>query len=202
VEDLLTVIGLPPAQYSAVRPAQLSGGQVQRVGLARALAANPPVILMDEPFGALDPITRSRIRQEISQLAEWREKTIVLVTHDVTEAFGLADRIALMDQGGIGQIDVPQRLLLHPANDFVRHFFDHQRLQLTWMTQPLVELLPDLTRLPVGPADAPVLEADVNLWELLEKVQSNPSSLVGIRDKEGVGYVHRDALLAAAVRSV
>jgi osmoprotectant transport system ATP-binding protein len=202
VEHLLTVIGLPPAQFAAMRPAQLSGGQVQRVGLARALAANPPVILMDEPFGALDPITRSRIRQEVSQLAEWREKTIVLVTHDVTEAFGLADRIALMDRGAIGQIDAPQRLLLYPANDFVRRFFDHQRLQLTWMTRLVAEFLPGLTRLPNGPADAPVVDVGGSLWELLEKVQGNASDLIGIRDRESLAYVHREALLTAAVRSV
>lgn len=202
VEYLLTITGLPPDRFASMRPAQLSGGQVQRVGLARALAANPPIILMDEPFGALDPITRIRIRQEISQLNEWREKTIVLVTHDVTEAFGLADRIALLDRGDIGQIDVPQRLLFQPANDFVRHFFDHQRLQLTWMTLPAAKLLAGLTRLPDGPANAPVVEADGNLWELLEKVQGSPSDLIGIRDREGIGYVHREALLAAAARSV
>jgi osmoprotectant transport system ATP-binding protein len=116
VAYLLDLMALPPAQFAAKRPAELSGGQVQRVGLARALAANPPVILLDEPFGALDPITRSHIRREVSRLAEWREKTMVLVTHDVTEAFLLADRIALMNGGAIAQLDVPARLLHQPAD--------------------------------------------------------------------------------------
>ena len=105
-------------------PAELSGGQRQRVGLARALAARPPVVLMDEPFGALDPFTRRHVRRELFGLNELRETTVVLVTHDVTEALELADRIALMDAGKIVQIGKPDELVNHPATDFVRDFLD------------------------------------------------------------------------------
>ncbi len=105
-------------------PAELSGGQRQRVGLARALAARPPVVLMDEPFGALDPFTRRHVRRELFGLNELREATVVLVTHDVGEALELADRIALMDRGRIVQLGPPDELLNHPANDFVRDFLD------------------------------------------------------------------------------
>jgi osmoprotectant transport system ATP-binding protein len=197
VAYLLDLMALPPAQFAAKRPAELSGGQVQRVGLARALAANPPVILLDEPFGALDPITRSRIRREVSGLAEWREKTIVLVTHDVTEAFLLADRIALMNGGAIAQLDVPARLLQEPADAFVGHFFDAHRLQLTWMTQPVGGLLAGLSPLPAGPPDAPVVPAHASLWEALERLQGHPSPILGIQSGNGIQYVPRQALLAA-----
>ena len=105
-------------------PAELSGGQRQRVGVARALAARPPVVLMDEPFGALDPFTRRHVRRELFGLSELRETTVVLVTHDVGEALELADCIALMHQGRIVQIGPPDELLNHPATDFVRDFLD------------------------------------------------------------------------------
>lgn len=105
-------------------PAELSGGQRQRVGVARALATRPPVVLMDEPFGALDPFTRRHVRRELFGLSELRETTVVLVTHDVGEALELADRIALMDKGRIVQIGPPDELLNHPATDFVRDFLD------------------------------------------------------------------------------
>ena len=105
-------------------PAELSGGQRQRVGLARALAAKPPVVLMDEPFGALDPFTRRHVRRELFGLNELRETTVVLVTHDVAEALELADRIALMDKGQLVQMGKPDALMKHPANDFVRDFLD------------------------------------------------------------------------------
>ncbi len=129
---LLEKLQLNPEEYYHQYPDQLSGGQQQRIGLARALAANPPVLLMDEPFGALDPITRASVRQEFLKLDELREKTIVLVTHDVQEAFELGDRIALMDEGRIVQIGKPAELLDQPVNDFVQSFMakDHWWLRL------------------------------------------------------------------------
>ena len=198
VRYLLDLMALPPAQFATKRPAELSGGQVQRVGLARALAADPPVILLDEPFGALDPITRSRIRREVIGLAEWREKTIVLVTHDVTEAFLLADRIALMNGGAIAQLDEPGQLLHKPANAFVQHFFDAHRLQLTWMIQPVGALMDKLSPLSEGPPDAPIVTGTTSVWEVLETLQGHPSPLLGIRNDKAIQYVPRQALLAAA----
>ena len=103
-------------------PTDLSGGQRQRVGVARALAARPPVVLMDEPFGALDPYTRRHVRRELFGLSELQEKTVVLVTHDVGEACELGNRIALMDKGRIVQIGTPDELLNQPATEFVRDF--------------------------------------------------------------------------------
>jgi len=119
-----------PAEYLSYYPQQLSGGQQQRVGLARALAADPPVLLMDEPFGALDPITRASVKKDFKQLDELKNKTIVLVTHDVQEAFELGQRICLMDKGRIIQSGRPEDLLFRPSDNYVRDFFEDQRFQL------------------------------------------------------------------------
>jgi len=143
-EALLTRLHLPPERFANQYPQQLSGGQQQRVGLARALAADPPIILLDEPFGALDPITRASIRREFRELDELRRKTVVLVTHDVVEAFELADRIALLDGGRIQQLGTPRELLFQPANNFVRRFFAAEKLGLQLRTLRLADVLPFL----------------------------------------------------------
>ena len=117
-------------EYLNVYPHELSGGQQQRVGLARALVADPPVLLMDEPFGALDNVTRAKIHTEFKGLDELRSKTIIMVTHDVQEAFELGDRICLMDKGKIVQNGTPAELLFNPANTFVTEFLQGQQLLL------------------------------------------------------------------------
>ncbi|MDB5269687.1 MAG: glycine/betaine transporter ATP-binding protein [Hymenobacter sp.] len=144
-EALLTRLHLPPGRYAGQLPHQLSGGQQQRVGLARALAADPPIILLDEPFGALDPVTRAGIRREFRELEELKSKTVVLVTHDVTEAFELADRIMLLDAGRIQQLGTPRELLFRPANAFVRDFFAAERLALQLRTLTLGDVLPTIS---------------------------------------------------------
>jgi osmoprotectant transport system ATP-binding protein len=108
--ELLEMVGLAPASYAARRPAELSGGQRQRVGLARALAVDPPILLMDEPFGALDPMTRAEVRAEFVRLKRQLRTTVLIVTHDVAEAFVLADRVAVMDGGELIAVDSPARL--------------------------------------------------------------------------------------------
>jgi len=123
-------------------PSALSGGQQQRVGLARSLMVDPPILLMDEPFGALDNVTRAGIRKEFRQLDELVKKTIIMVTHDVQEAFEMGDRICLMDQGVIQQIGTPAALLFKPVNSFVAGFFEEQRLQLEFKSVLLADLLP------------------------------------------------------------
>ncbi len=150
VQQLLAQIGLPPAEYAQKLPDQLSGGQQQRVGLARALAADPPIVLMDEPFGALDPVTRRHIRQEMLHLEEFAQKTIIIVTHDVEEAFEMADVICLLDQGKVQQLGTPKELLQKPANEFVANFFAEQRLQLEWMVFTLSDVFEHLPTEPMG----------------------------------------------------
>lgn len=121
-EELLELVALDPALFLKRYPKELSGGQQQRIGVVRALAADPPVMLMDEPFGAIDPINRKSIQDEFLELQKKIRKTILLVSHDIDEALRMADKIAIFSQGRLIQFDTPNMLLARPANDFVREF--------------------------------------------------------------------------------
>ncbi len=121
-DELLETVGLNPHQFAGCYPSELSGGQQQRVGIARALMENPPILLMDEPFGALDPITRNSMHEEFLALNQKLHKTIILVTHDMKEAFKLGDQIILMNKGQIVQKGSPKEITDTPANDFVKEF--------------------------------------------------------------------------------
>jgi len=126
--ELLELIGLEPAEYRDRYPNELSGGERQRVGVARALAADPPVMLMDEPFGAVDPIRRDRLQNEFLHLQQRMRKTVIFVTHDVDEAIKMADRIAILEKGGIlAQYDTPAAILANPASEFVERFVGADR---------------------------------------------------------------------------
>ena len=129
VEELLVLVGLDPAEYRDRYPHQLSGGQRQRVGFARALGADPPILLMDEPFGAVDRITRERLQTEFIRIQRSMRKTVVFVTHDIDEAVVVGDRICLLQmQGQIAQYDTPEVILTRPANDYVAEFLGRDRL--------------------------------------------------------------------------
>jgi osmoprotectant transport system ATP-binding protein len=146
VRELLELIGMDPEEIGSRYPAQLSGGQRQRVGVARALAADPPLMLMDEPFGAIDPINRARLQDEFLGLQERVRKTIVFVTHDIDEAIKMGDRIAILRTGGaLAQYDSPERILTAPADDFVADFVGADRAlkRLGLSTLEQVELLPE-----------------------------------------------------------
>lgn len=160
--------------YANAYPQQLSGGQQQRVGLARALAADPPVLLMDEPFGALDPLTRISVRKEFKSLDELNSKTIIIVTHDVEEAFELGNRICIMNEGRIQQLGPATELLFKPANDFVRNFLDKQRLQLELKSLRLEDIWPYMSN--GQPPAGTMLGGDITCWEALERMSSNPVS--------------------------
>jgi osmoprotectant transport system ATP-binding protein len=126
-EEMLDLVGLDPAQYLSRYPRHLSGGQRQRVGVARALAADPPVMLMDEPFGAVDPIVRGRLQEEFLGILKRLQKTVILVTHDIDEAIHMGDVVAIMRDGQLVQYDTPDRLLAAPANAFVADFVGADR---------------------------------------------------------------------------
>ena len=189
--ELLEKLELPPGQYLNSYPAELSGGQQQRVGLARALMADPPVLLMDEPLGALDPVTRNNIRKEFRQLDELKNKTIVLVTHDVAEAFELGDTVCLMNRGRIEQLGTAQQLLFTPQNDFVKHFFDEQRLQLELTSVSVADVwehLPD-----EAGSGAPIMTGTSSLWQILDSLQRSGSSRIVVelaetREQKHIGY--------------
>jgi osmoprotectant transport system ATP-binding protein len=127
VDELLALVGMDPAVYRDRFPRELSGGQKQRVGVARALAADPPVMLMDEPFGAIDPITRTHLQDEFLRILHDLKKTIVFVTHDIDEAIRMGDRIAILKDGALVQYDTPEAILAAPANAFVEAFVGADR---------------------------------------------------------------------------
>ena len=179
-EEMLTLVGLDPAKFLSRHPRQLSGGQQQRVGVARALAADPPVLLMDEPFGATDPITRLRLQREFRALQQELGKTVILVTHDFEEALLLADRIAVLaEQSRVVQYDRPQILLTDPADDHVRSFVG---------ASAHVRLLGLLT---AAQAVDPILDGDevvaghTSLREVTERLLAGAAS-VAVVDEAGV----------------
>lgn len=172
---LLDRLGIPPQEYADKYPHQLSGGQQQRVGIARALAADPPIILMDEPFGALDPITRNNIRQDFMELEELSSKTTVMVTHDVEEAFELGDWICVMDKGRVQQLGTPKDLLFRPANEFVRQFLADKLLQLEFRVLRLQDLLPDIPSRPANKVEPIALAPKTTIFEALSQLMRRPA---------------------------
>ncbi|MBA4493827.1 ABC transporter ATP-binding protein [Paenactinomyces guangxiensis] len=147
VNELMEMVGLDPETFGERYPSELSGGQQQRVGVIRALAAEPKIILMDEPFSALDPISREQLQDELVRLQREIRKTIVFVTHDMDEALKIADRICIMKDGEIVQLDRPENILRHPSNEFVRNFIGEDRLQEN-------VVMPKLKKLMVTPVTA------------------------------------------------
>lgn len=196
VDELLELVNLEPAQYRDRYPRELSGGQQQRIGVARALAADPPVLLMDEPFGAVDPITRQRLQDELLRLQEELRKTIVFVTHDFDEAVKLGDRIAILDVGSrIVQYDTPEAILAAPASDFVEGFVGHGAAlkQLTLTRVRDVELheaaVAQVGGDPVAAAqDARAKERE---WVIVLDDQQRPQRWVSVKELERGGSLDR-----------
>lgn len=198
--ELVAMLRLPETVLQQF-PAELSGGQQQRVGLARALAADPPILLMDEPFGALDPVTRNGIRREFRTLEALRSKTIVLVTHDVQEAFEIGDRICLMDKGVVQQTGTPAELLFQPANDFVQNFFTDQRLLLQMKTLKIKDLLTDENLVSASVAQQlPEISPEISLWDALENSIFQQAQTPAVRFNGGLYALKRETLLRAFYR--
>jgi osmoprotectant transport system ATP-binding protein len=190
--ELLELVGLDPAQDGARYPAQLSGGQRQRVGLARALAANPPLMLMDEPFGAIDPIVRARLQDEFLRLQGELRKTVLFVTHDIDEAIKIGDRIAIFREGGkLAQYDTPEEILRRPADHFVAEFVGHDRALKVLSLHTLADL-------ELGPArDGPHATADTSLRDALALLIAEHADVVAVTGADGtvIGSVTKDDLL-------
>jgi len=189
VDELLNLMGLDPKIYRNRRPSDLSGGQQQRVGVARALASNPPIMLMDEPFGAVDPITRARLQNEFLRLQEQMRKTIIFVTHDIDEAIKMGDKIAVMRQGKLVQFATPDELLRMPADEFVAKLVGGnrsiKRLHLIRVEDTELRPLPQLKR-------------NSKREEAIQKVENNPLNLAAVVDERGrlIGMVGRSELKA------
>ncbi|CAA9566806.1 MAG: ABC transporter, ATP-binding protein (cluster 13, osmolytes) [uncultured Thermomicrobiales bacterium] len=202
VDELLELVGLPAEEYRRRYPAQLSGGQQQRVGLARALAAEPSTLLMDEPFGALDAITRGRLQDELRHIHGLLGQTVIFVTHDVEEAVRLADRIVVMRDGRIVQDDTPLRILSHPADDFVRDLVGAsdvlRRLSLIPVHQAIRSGIPDA-------ADrCPPVTASQNLRTALNLLLDcgAPRLVVVDADARPIGTLDLEAIQQAATVDV
>ncbi|MEF3327836.1 betaine/proline/choline family ABC transporter ATP-binding protein [Oceanobacillus oncorhynchi] len=181
-KKLISLVDLPE-DYLDRYPHELSGGQQQRIGVLRALATNPPLILMDEPFGALDPITRDSLQEEFKKLQKEMDKTIVFVTHDMDEAIKLADKIVIMNQGEIVQVGTPDDILRHPANEFVEDFIGKDRL---------LESRPEVTRVEQIMNPNPItIEEESSLKEAIQKMHANRVDSLLVVDGAGIlkGYI-------------
>ena len=182
VSELLSLVGLDPAAYAEKRPNELSGGEAQRIGVARALAADPPVLLMDEPFGALDPINRERLQREFAALHKRLGKTVVFVTHDIEEAVLLGDRIVLMREGRIVQSGSPEELWRGPEHQFVRDFFGDEFGLRILSRHRIADLTPG-----AAPERAvPEVRPDTNLRDALAIMVTDSVDSVVIRDGDRI----------------
>ncbi|MEU9101323.1 betaine/proline/choline family ABC transporter ATP-binding protein [Streptomyces sp. NPDC048361] len=189
--ELLDLVGLDPKTYGSRYPEQLSGGQRQRVGVARALAADPPVLLMDEPFGAVDPVVRERLQNEFLKLQSQVRKTVLFVTHDIEEAVRLGDRIAVYGQGSIEQFDAPAAVLGAPATDYVADFVGADRGLKRLSVTPIEES--DLDQPPVVHLDDP-LPADIARWAVVLDGEDNLHGWIsGEQARLGTGTVREHA---------
>jgi osmoprotectant transport system ATP-binding protein len=181
VTELLEMLRLDPANYRGKYPHQLSGGEQQRVGVARALAADPELLLMDEPFGAVDPITRDALQAELSHIHRATNKTIVFVTHDIEEALRLATRIAVMDQGRIAQLGAPLEILEHPASDFVADFVGRGSIGLKLLS---LRTIGDRLR-PGEIAAGEPLPLDTSLRDALSAMATRHAEKLPVCDAQG-----------------
>jgi osmoprotectant transport system ATP-binding protein len=210
-EELLSLVGLEPQRFGDRYPHELSGGQRQRVGVARALAADPVVLLMDEPFSAVDPIVRTRLQDEFRHLQDTVRKTVVLVTHDIDEAVRLGDRIAVLSEGGhLEQFAPPAELLAGPANDFVREFVGGDRGIKRLAVTPIPrELLHPRemghTSAVEGPLDddLPSVDASATLQDALAAMLREGSTQVVVRDDgKAAGVLTADDIVSALAAAV
>jgi len=193
VDELLELVGLDPKQYRNRKPSELSGGQQQRIGVARALAADPPVILMDEPFSALDPLSRDQLQQDVLALKEKIKKTFVFVTHDISEAMTLGDRICLMKDGEVVQIGTPEEFIQKPKNDFVKSFIGNQGSVLL---QPLEVFVNETNQQGFEHIETTVqLKSSASISEAVELLQEH--DYVGVyKGSRKIGIVTNKNILA------
>jgi osmoprotectant transport system ATP-binding protein len=200
-DELLDLVGLDAQQFSSRYPHQLSGGQRQRVGVARALAADPPVLLMDEPFGAVDPVVRGRLQDEFLRLQQDLGKTVMLVTHDIDEAVKMGDRVAVFAAGGrLAQYDVPAQILGRPADDFVSEFVGAARGLRRLSVTPID--LADLEPLD-GYEVRETVDVDATLEDALATMMRYDDGVVGVtRGGEPLGVLTPNAVHKALRRSV
>ena len=193
IYELMEMVGLDYETYANRKPSELSGGQQQRVGVVRALAADPEIILMDEPFSALDPISREKLQDDLLDLKRNLKKTTVFVTHDIQEALKLADRICIMNKGKIVQIGTPQELVANPANDFVKEFIGEK--YRAWPNDfKLVELLQTEHGDETGKLSSVTVPISTPLQEILGILYEHEQLAVE-EDGNLIGYIERRSVM-------
>lgn len=192
--ELLELVGLDPATYGEKFPDELSGGEAQRVGVARALAADPPVLLMDEPFGAIDPLTRDKLHVEFRGIQDRLKKTVLFVTHDMDEAIRLGDRIVVMRDGGIVQQDTPERVLAYPADAFVASFVGAERALKRLSLAHVAEALGPIIR---AGDPGKTVRSTASLREALAQILELGVPAVGVKDEHGtlIGSVSLETII-------
>lgn len=188
VDEMLELVGLEPQKYKDKIPSELSGGEAQRIGVARAIASDPHILLMDEPFGAVDPINRLRLQKEFRQIQRDLKKTVVFVTHDIDEAILLGDRICLMNTGEVVQVDTPEGIVLHPKDEFVKSFFKGEGILTILSRKVAVDYADDIT------LDEEPLSDDATLRDVLTSMLRTGKERIAIKN----GSISWDDILRAA----
>ncbi|MBM7703104.1 ABC transporter ATP-binding protein [Metabacillus iocasae] len=191
VDELLELVGLEPETYRNRKPSELSGGQQQRVGVARALAADPPIILMDEPFSALDPLSREQLQEDFLRLKEKIKKTIVFVTHDMSEALKIGDRICLMKDGKVVQVGTPEDFIKRPKNEFVKSFIGDQQSVLDLSLKEFIQQ--GSVHIPIEGSET--IDAEATISDALEKLRYHDGVRI-IENDIQIGVITRQSVVS------
>ena len=202
VRELLDIVNMPYEEYGKKYPKQLSGGQQQRIGVLRALAVNPPIIIMDEPFGALDPITREILQSEVKKIQKELGITVLFITHDMHEAMKLADRVIFMDGGHILQEAAPKEMVLHPANEEIRKFISLQEVSLSGSQLTAGDVM--LPYEGTVSAGAPVVSMNEGIKKISQTVDLSKYNKIYVRDEAGavVGVLSMESVVKSLIKQV
>ncbi len=196
ITELLDMVGLEPEKFINRMPSELSGGQQQRIGVVRALAADPDIILMDEPFSALDPISREQLQKDIQELQQKIHKTIVFVTHDMDEALTISDRICLMDEGKIIQVGTPQEIILYPQTDLVKSFIGEKRSAWQMTVKDVLQQRLDKQETMNNNSEKVSIQADQFLIEAVKMLETEGvNQLIVLKDNQALGVIHERDIL-------
>lgn len=202
VKELLNMVNMPYEEYAHKYPKQLSGGQQQRIGVLRALAVNPPIIIMDEPFGALDPITREILQAEVKKIQKELNITVLFITHDMHEAMKMADRILFMDGGKILQDAPPKEMLLHPANENISYFIKLQEVGIRESSLAAEDIMSEIEPQNIDCKGQPCVYQGESLQDIVKQIEPGKYDRLYVKDKNGqiVGMITMESILYHLVK--
>ena len=204
VKELLNMVNMPYNEYAGKYPRQLSGGQQQRIGVLRALAVNPPIIIMDEPFGALDPITREILQSEVKKIQRELNITVLFITHDMHEAMKMADRILFMDQGKILQDAPPKEMLLHPANEEISKFITLQEVSVKGSQMTAEDLMETVDAEPMRDEAVIIVDKKDRLSEIAKHYELSGVDRLYVKDETGrvTGVITVESIIRLLMKQV